>query len=169
MPVVGRTLSLAVAIVAVAACALPPVGPVSTTQVVAPPPTAEPTVPEPPHAVLLPPEGPPVEGDVGTFTWDGFASDAPWLPGAGPVRVRPDVLVHVRLGAALEVSEWAARYTPLDGQVVDAFAAQEQSRGSSAEIAFPVPSDGTWSFQLEIWYVGRGRVTYYWQVEVIPR
>jgi hypothetical protein len=160
----GRALVVVTVLCAIAGCALPPPGPVATSHVVAPP-TAEPTVPEPPPAILTVPRQPAVEGSVGTFTWDGFASDAPWLPGAGPVRVQQDVLAHVRLPSGLEVDEWIARYAPLEGTNVLIDGATIQQDGPTAEIDFPAPPPGTWSVQLEVRYVGRGRVTYYWRFE----
>jgi hypothetical protein len=164
MPVRGRAAWITAVVIALGACALPPIGPVATSHVVGPP-TADPTLPEPPFALLTVPRQPPVEGSVGTYTWDGFASDAPWLPGAGPVRARQDVLAHVRIASALEVTEWVAWYAPLDGQTVAVEAAREQTRGPTSEIDFPAPPAGTWSVRLDVSYLGRGRVSYYWRFE----
>jgi len=136
-----------------------------TTQVAV---TVAPTVPEPPLAVLTVPNRPPIEGTVGSYTWDGFASDSPWIPGDGPVLVAPDVLAHVRLPAGVEVSEWVARYAPLDGTTVDDAAAVVQQDGASAEIDFPAPPAGSWSVQLDVRYLGHGSATYYWRFEVAP-
>ena len=164
----GRTFVLTAVLAALAACAIPPIGPTASSVVVSAPLTPEATVPEPPFAILTVPDRPPVEGSVGTFTWDGFASDAPWLPGAGPVLVRPDILAHVRLPAGMEVDEWRAVYAPLDGTSVTIEAAVLQSNGGSAEIDFPAPPAGTWSVRLEVRFVGHGRVTYYWRFETAP-
>ena len=137
----------------------------STPQVVI---TPTPTTPVPPLAVLTVPNRPPVEGAVGSYSWDGFASDSPWIPGDGPVLVAPDIVAHVRLPAGVEVSEWSARYAPLDGATVDDTTVTLQQIGASAEIDFPAPPAGSWSVQLEVRYVGHGSATYYWRFDVAP-
>ena len=86
-------------------------------------------MPVPPPALLSVPGQPASEGAVGTFTWDGFASDAPWLPGNGPVLVAPDIEAHVRLRPGSRSTTGSASYAPLDGTTVDDSAASVQTTG----------------------------------------
>jgi hypothetical protein len=138
----------------VVACALPA------------PATPEPTTPIPPRAMLLSPGNPPIEGAVGTYSWDGFASDSPWLAGAGPIRIAPDILASIRFPADAHVGTWEVRYAPVSDGLGDPARAVNQSALSGPEIDFPAPPEGSWSVQVLVEFVGRGRVTYYWRFEV---
>ena len=128
-------------------------------------PTSAPTTPVPPAAHLTVPGQLAIDGDVGGFSWDGFASDAPWLPGAAPVRVAPDILASVRFGPGVRTEAWQAWYAPISGSGVDDAAAVLQSR-SDQEIDFPAPPPGTWSVQVNVTFPGRGRVTFIWTLHV---
>ena len=129
-------------------------------------PTPEPTTPVPPAAMLTVPGRPPVEGQVGTYSWDGFASDAPWLPGGDPVLVPADILASVRFPAGTDISTWTVEYAPLADGPVDPGTASVQSRSVTAEVDFPAPPAGTWSVRLWAEFPGHGEVGYFWRFEV---
>src|SRR4051794_4421004 len=129
--------------------------------------TPEPTTPIPPVATLTVPGEPPIEGQVGTYSWDGFASDAPWLRGGDPVHVPADILAGVRFPPGTDISTWTVAYAPLreDGPA-DPAPSKTQQRWVSAEIASPAPPAGTWSVRLWAEFPGHGRVGYFWRFEV---
>jgi len=130
-------------------------------------PTPVPTTPIPPVATLTVPGGPPIEGDVGTYSWDGFASDAPWLPGGDPVHVPADILASIRFPPGTEISTWTVAYAPLPASgPADPAAARVQARSITAEVDFPAPPAGAWSVRLWAEFPGHGQVGYFWRFEV---
>jgi hypothetical protein len=110
----------------------------------------------------------PVEGEVGTYSWDGFASDAPWLPGSEPVIVLSDIMASVRFPPGTEISVWKAEYAPLTEHPIDPATAVEQSSSITAEIDFPAPPAGEWSVRVLAEFPGHGRVSYFWRFETLP-
>jgi len=184
-----RTAGLALLLVSAAACGSTPaetpsdaVGPSPGTVLSEPTPapvserpadasaSAAPTEPAVgPPAAALSGSGPGGSGGVlGSFSWDGFASDAPWLvAGAGP---------SVRPGASLDVAfdhpdtppvAWRARWATVVGDGPGA--PTDGGSGSSRVIRLTAPaSAGTWALQLAAEF-GPGRsATWYWRVEVVP-
>jgi hypothetical protein len=127
----------------------------------------QPTTPVPPRAILIAPGNEATEGQVGTYSWDGFASDSPWLPGAGPIHSAPDIVASIRFPASADVGTWDVQYAPLSDGQGDPDRAVSQSALSGPEIDFPAPPPGDWSVQVLVDFVGRGRVTYYWRFEVV--
>jgi hypothetical protein len=130
-------------------------------------PTPQPTTPIPPVATLTVPGGQPIEGQVGTYAWDGFASDAPWLRGGDPVHVPADILASVRFPPGTDISTWIVEYAPLppDGPA-DPARSKIQQRSETAEVDFPAPPAGTWSVRLWAEFPGHGSVGYFWRFEV---
>lgn len=121
----------------------------------------------PPAALLLTgPETPGVPGAEGSYTWDGFGSDAPWIVqseavalGAGPWRVALD--------PPLQVERWTARWAPVaNGVAADPEAG---ASGGGQVIDLPSPgSPGTWSLQLEAGFGAGRQAVWYWTVDVLP-
>lgn len=140
-------------------------------------PSAEPSLsedplPSPPGATLrrADTDGPAVAGGLGSWSLDGMASDAPWLPA--------DVLetVDVPLGARLAVTfadgaaigTWTAVLADVadrDGAVARTVAQGDGSGGSAVEVEAPPP--GEWVLAVTLTRAdGRGRATYSWAVSV---
>ena len=156
----GRTLLVAWILALVAGGALPAV------PTPPPPSTPQPTTPVPPRATLTVPGRPPIDGDVGTYSWDGFASDAPWLPGTEPVLVAADIVASVRFPPGTDISTWRVSYAPLVDGPIDPATAVAQSSSVTAEVDFPAPPAGTWSVRLRADFPGHGSVSYFWRFEV---
>jgi hypothetical protein len=171
-----RYLGLCLLAATVAACGIPPLSvstPAATpAAVVSPKPTLRPgptAVPgaEPPQAVMIDLEEEPVAGDLGTFAWDGFASDSPWIlgPAAGSAVAGADLAVELRPGG--NPSAWQASWARVaDGQAAGP-SDVSALRGGPIELVAPKDA-GAWSLQLFARF-GTGReAAWYWQVEVQP-
>ena len=123
------------------------------------------TVPdgEPPSAALLVPNGDPVIGQLGSYTWGQAGSDAPWLPGT---IATADGSRSLRFGLSFDVpvAEWRARYaTP--GDVAPARPVALAVGALPLEVA--APPVGSWTVALTVVFAGgRGDATYYWRVEI---
>lgn len=133
-----------------------------------PSPTPRPTeVPGPPAASLVTASGGSAAGELGTFSWDGLMSDAPWivpprgraLKGTGPFAVQ--------LVPALPVTSWTAAWAGISGGT--AGTPRAAGEGSDARILVePPPLPGDWSLHVKVTF-GPGRSTsYFWRVTVLP-
>ncbi len=117
----------------------------------------------PPDAALLVPDGDPVIGQLGSYTWGDSGSDSPWLPGA----IAPaDGSRSLRFGLSFDVpvAEWRARYaTP--GEAAPARPVGLAVGALPLEVA--APPVGSWTVALTVVFAGgRGDATYYWRVEI---
>ncbi len=145
-----------------------PVGspPPIPSPVASPPPLPSPVASPgtvPPDASLIVPDGDPVVGQLGGYTWGDTGSDAPWLPGT-PATV--DGTAPLRFGLSFDapISDWSARYAPT-GDLSPVVSAGLERRGAPLEVGPPPP--GTWSVAMTVTFAGgRGSATYYWEVEV---
>jgi hypothetical protein len=162
--VTARLIGYAMLLVAVTACgagALPsPPG--------SPAPVAQTPVPAgPPIATLLGLSGGGVTGDLGTFSWDGIASDAPWVVGRATGKAQARAALAVTFPADAGETAWRARWAPLNGNQPGT----PIDGGSGGRIAIelnPPRTPGPWSLQLVVDF-GPGRsATWYWRVEVAP-
>lgn len=121
------------------------------------PPTAE---TRPPAAILINAQGRDVEGQVGTFTWQGVVSDSPLLSGAAAT---------VRTGQALSISvagprpsSWSAT---LFADPADPASGTALGQGTG-EISLVAPDrPGTWTLGLQVVYPD-GDVTHFWRLTV---
>jgi len=167
-PPVARAGSVAPASTAVVLPASTPVAPTPTALAPTPRPTE---VPGPPGATLAAGgatvDGGPAPGELGTFTWAGLVSDAPWVvpppagavTGAGPFTVTFD--------PAMPVERWTAAWARVTADVAGSPTDGGGSTGSAVSIE-PPPVPGTWGLQVHAWF-GPGRhATWYWRVEVRP-
>jgi hypothetical protein len=109
-----------------------------------------------------------VAGGLGSFTWDGVTSDAPWIV---PRRASPlDAArrLRVRFVGAPAVTGWTARWA----RVVDGLAGNPRTAGSGgASIPLDIedpPRPGDWSLQVDVRFDGGGRATWYWRLQVDP-
>ena len=125
--------------------------------------TAPAGVDGPPVALASVEGGDPVQGRLGTYTWAGTGSDAPWLQGA-PLSVGAGEVLGVAFDPHVGVSSWSARFVPLgrDGP------AGGQSLGEGrAPIRIGVPPPGAWTILLSVVFGdGLGTANYAWAVTV---
>jgi hypothetical protein len=184
---VVRSACLALLLAAAAACGASsgtppptvgdqPVAATAPTRDATQPPSATPrstptprTASEPPAAMLDGLRGEPPDGDLGTFSWDGLVSDAPWITGGSGGTTTPGTGLAVTFDPETEPpADWRARWakvtqsgpgTPMDG-----------GTGAGAAIELVAPDRaGSWSLQLTASF-GAGRsATWYWQVDVVKR
>jgi hypothetical protein len=107
-----------------------------------------------------------VTGAEGSFTWNGFGSDGPWVVHPEPI-VRGTGPWNVTFDPRLPIEGWSARWAPVQDGV-----AQDPTVGASGAggpiIAEAPGTPGAWSLQVEASFgVGR-RATWYWTMDVLP-
>jgi hypothetical protein len=118
---------------------------------------------EPPDATLLVPDGEPIVGQLGGWTWGDSGADSPWLSGT-PVTVDRGGPLAFGLSVDVPVDDWAARYAPPG----DPFptAPLPLAKGD-ARIEVVAPPPGTWTVVLRLTFAGGfGDASYYWHVRV---
>lgn len=158
----------------------PPVaspGPASPTPGTASPPvSADPATPtpvippipdSPPEVALAADGGEPIAGDLGTFSWDGLVSDAPWIVGRAGVAVAADGTLEATVAGDLQVRDWTVRWAQVAGGQAEPVGDGATS-GLGLPIAFRPPGPGAWSVAVEVWYADVGRAAWYWRVNVGP-
>jgi hypothetical protein len=134
----------------------------STTATVTP---AE--MPGPPSAALTPVGADAIAGELGSFTWQGIGSDAPWLVPLAAEAVQDAGPYTVTFVPPLLAEAWTARWAPVvDGAAGDV-AGSEQGGDGPLVLDGPV-GPGTWSLQVAARFAGGDRGTYYWRLEVAP-
>ena len=130
--------------------------------------TPSPTeVPGPPVASLDSGVEGGVPGELGTFTWDGLGSDAPWIVPPVAVPAAPGSPLAVTLDPGLAPLGWTARWAPVRAGSAGDPAAVATGTGAPIVVAAPMPP-GAWGLQVEITFAGGRRAAWYWSVGVGP-
>lgn len=125
--------------------------------------TASPSSAEtrPPAATLIEADGHGVEGQVGTFAWQGVVSDSPLLSGAAAtVRARQTLSISI---AGPRPTSWTAT---LFTDPSDPASGTPFGEGAG-EISLAAPNrPGTWTLRVQV-RDPAGEVTHYWRLTVI--
>ena len=134
--------------------------------------TAPPSEPAPPSAALLgsPPMarlavegGDPVEGQLGTYTWAGGGSDAPWLPGA-PIVAASGEPMAIAFEPAIGIAGWRARIVPA---AADGPAGARLLAEGTGTPRFEAPEPGAWTLEVQVTFAaGMGAASYAWALSV---
>ena len=112
---------------------------------------------QPPNALLSVGGGAATRGQLGTFTWLGTGSDAPWLPGS-PINVAAGGAATISFDPALGVAAWSIRKAKPGAR--DEIGAREIAAGNGA-ITFSVPAEaGTLALHVE--FPNAGDANYFW-------
>ncbi len=122
---------------------------------------------EPPAALLAGTAGGPVTGDLGTFSWDGLVSDAPWIVGSAGNSTTASAALAVRLDPTLAVVSWQARWAAVSQGQPGTPVAGGSGGGSTINLAAPADT-GTWSLQLSVTFSPDRNATWYWKIRVNP-
>jgi hypothetical protein len=144
----------------------PPASPTPVPPTPTPALTAQSSLPEPPGATLSGIVSGPGDGILGSFTWDGAGSDAPWIVPPDASRTEPGAALGVAWAPAASPVDWTARWAPVTGSGAGDVVSGVDGVGPVAIVA---PGEaGAWSLQLEAAF-GLGRTgTWYWRLEVGP-
>jgi hypothetical protein len=117
----------------------------------------------PPAALASVEGGDAVAAQLGTYTWAGRGSDAPWLQGA-PLSVGRGEVLGVAFDPMIRVSSWTARFVPLGQDGPDGGQALGEGQGP---IHLDVPPPGGWTILLQVEFpAGLGTANYAWAVTV---
>ena len=121
---------------------------------------------DPPQAMLTGSWDAPVAGVLGTFSWNGLVSDAPWVVG-DPIADASGGPVTVSFDPGLGQATWLARWAPIhDGAAGDAVPGGE---GAGGAIVIAAPGrPGDWSLQLTARFAAGYDATWFWRLEVAP-
>jgi hypothetical protein len=113
--------------------------------------------PQPPNAVLRVNGGAASIGELGTYTWRGAGSDAPWLPGT-PTRVAPGGAASVTLEVPVAIAAWSIKQAKPGGTDVGA----PQIAAGAGLITFTVPAEAG-TIALHVQFAGdAGDAVYFW-------
>jgi hypothetical protein len=101
-----------------------------------------------------------VDGDLGTFDWNGTVSDSPWLPGA-------DIAVRVGQGLRIEIAtDWAVSWT---ASIAPGGTHGQGKTGAGSGDGAPTlqapTSAGTWELGVKVTFA-LGEVRYHWRLTV---
>jgi hypothetical protein len=146
-----------------------PVATASPPATANPPATPGPATPgpatAPPAARLAVLAGDAVDGDLGTFAWDGLVSDAPWIVGAARGTAAHDAVLSVSFEPGGQVTGWRARWAPVSAG--EAGKPADGGSGTGGDVLLTAPhAAGAWSLQLTVDFgAGRG-ASWYWRVRV---
>jgi hypothetical protein len=124
-------------------------------------------VPGPPVALLDDGAAGSVQGELGTFLWDGLGSDSPWIVPRAVTPVEPGAPLAVTLDPGLAFLGWTARWAPVAAGSAGDPAAAATGPGAPIEMAAPMPP-GAWGLQVEITFAEGRRAAWYWSVSVGP-
>lgn len=128
------------------------------------PPAGEPSQASPPAASIAVDGGDPVGGQLGSYTWHGAGSDAPWLDGS-PIHVGAAERLSVSLVEAVGVANWTASRVPPGNR--DGIGAIGLGEGFGEPVTFGTPPKGSWSVNVTVWFSDdRGSAAYYWLMNV---
>ena len=108
-----------------------------------------------------------VPGELGTFTWDGLHSDAPWIVPPGALPVVASAPLTVTLDPALAPMRWTARWAPAQAGSAGDPTAGVSGTDAAIELAAPVVP-GSWGLQVEVTFSEGRRAAWYWSVNVAP-
>jgi hypothetical protein len=162
-----RTPLLAAIFLIAAGCAAPGISPTAAAPTPSPPPSPSASAApspseatpgaEPPNALLTVDGRAPIAGALGTYTWFGTGSDAPWLRGT-PVKLPPGGAATVSLEPPAALAAWSVSEAQPGG---DETTAREIATGSGP-IAFSVPNEAaTIVLRLEF-AANAGDASYFW-------
>ncbi len=127
---------------------------------------------DPPGAVLSAGGIQPIEGEIGSYTFDESGSDGPWLPATAlrPVSIRAGAAISIRLRPGGRITSWVARISPASdeqGEIQEGLARGGSGGEGARVIRFAGPERGSWVLMVEVTYArGRGSGAYYWRLEV---
>lgn len=162
-----RRLSFAVLLLIPIGCTSAGLSPTAVVPTASPPPTPSPAPsaplvatpdPQPPDALLSVGGGAPSIGELGTYTWLGAGSDAPWLPGT-PVKLQAGVTATVSLEPPVAIATWSVREAKPGDR--DGTTARGIASGSGP-ITFTVPAQaGSLAVQVRF-AADAGDANYFW-------
>ena len=144
----------------------PPASPTPVPSTLTPADTARPSLAEPPGATLWGIVSGTDDGTLGSFTWNGAGSDAPWIVPRDASRAVPGAALGVAFAPSASPVDWRARWAPVTGSGAGDVASGVDGVGP---VAIAAPGEaGAWSLQLEASF-GQGRSgTWYWRLAVRP-
>ena len=105
--------------------------------------------------------GPATAGALGSYTWQGAWSDAPWLPGAA-VTLPRDGTASVTFEPATAPVSWRVRRGTAAGDAL-----QLVAENGAGPVHFAVPHEPT-TIELTVDFGSAGTATWYWAVTPAP-
>ncbi len=132
-----------------------------------PSPSAVPSLPDaPPEATIGGLDGgASARGALGSYTWGGSGTDAPWIVGRVAGDVRAGSALTVSLAAPAPAS-WTAAWAGVADGV--AGAPTDGSTGGGVVTVTAPPGVGDWSLRVTASFGPGANATYYWRLTVTP-
>jgi hypothetical protein len=130
--------------------------------------TPRPTeVPGPPQVALAAAGSAPVDGALGTFTWDGAGSDAPWIVPSAVRAVGGRGPFSLTFQPPLSVERWSATWAPVASDGAGAPVGGVAGTGAVLVVG-SVPGPGTWGLAVRARFGAGREATWFWRVEPGP-
>jgi hypothetical protein len=104
-------------------------------------------------------------GELGSYTWAGGGSDAPWIVASPVGSVGGRAQLRVTFGT-LRAAAWNAGWARVEEGV-----ASDQVGGAAGtgDVVLPAPAtSGDWSLRVTAEFGAGANATYYWRVTVVP-
>jgi hypothetical protein len=120
---------------------------------------------DPPFAMLEGPARISAAGELGTASWGGTTTDAPWIVGPSIGQVAAGTPLTVTFDPSIRPWAWQARWAPLDGRDVGT----PQDGGSDAGKLISVTAPGAagdWSLQVQVRFGPDTSGAWYWRIQV---
>ncbi len=129
-------------------------------------PSPSPALPgEPPIATLDGLGTGPVAGDLGTVSWAGTTSDAPWIVGPTRSGAAAGARLTVIFDPPTAPTTWRARWAPVEGH--EAGQPRAGGSGTGRTIALTAPrTPGDWTLEVEAGFGPDHSGVWYWRVQV---
>ena len=109
----------------------------------------------------------PVPGELGSFSWDGLTSDAPWLVPPAGIAAGPGAPLVMTLAPSFEQEAWSARWARIGADGADTEGTLDGGTGTTGQIAMTAPvAPGPWSLQVIASFADGGNAAWYWRITV---
>jgi hypothetical protein len=120
---------------------------------------------DPPVAMLEDPARISAAGELGTASWGGTTTDAPWIVGPSIGQVAAGAPLTVTFDPSVRPGAWQARWAPLDGH--DVGAPRDGGSGTGKLISVTAPgAAGDWSLQVQVRFGPDTSGAWYWRIQV---
>jgi hypothetical protein len=120
---------------------------------------------DPPVAMLAGPAGISAAGELGTASWGGTTTDAPWIVGSSVGHVAAGTPLTVTFDPSIRPGAWQVRWAPLDGR--DVGAPQDGGSGAGKLISVTAPgAAGDWGLQVQVRFGADTSGAWYWRIQV---
>lgn len=108
-----------------------------------------------------------VDGALGTFTWGGGGSDAPWIVPPAERAIADGGPFSVTFTPPIPVERWTMSWAPITAEGAGSPTGGLEGTGPLPAVG-PVPGPGPWSLAVRAWFGAGREATWFWRVDQSP-